>query len=72
MFAVTGLQSTIVAKGAGYLTTVYEGATGYRYLYIIALVIFLVGIIVSIIFDKRLQKAKERDKIEGAPEDLMI
>lgn len=72
MFAITGLQSTIVAKGAGYLTTRYEGATGYRYLYTIALVLTVIGVFVSIIFDKKLRKAKERDKVEGTPEDLMI
>ncbi len=72
MFAITGLQSTAVAKGAGYLTTAYEGAKGYKILFTAALVLFVIGTIVSIIFSRRLKKAKERDAVEGAPADLMI
>lgn len=70
---VTGLQSTAIAKGAGILTTTYGTNKGYHILYTIGLCLFIVGLLVCIVFAKRLEKAKKEDIANGgAPEGLMV
>ena len=72
MFAANNLISTAVTLLSGKLVTRYGVAEGYRFIYAGALILFVVGLGVSLIFTKRLKKAKERDAIEGVPEDLMV
>lgn len=70
---VTGLQSTMIAKGAGTLTTTYGTNKGYHILYTIGLCLFVCGLLICFVFSKRLEKAKKQDEINGgAPEGLMI
>ena len=70
---VTGLQSTFIAKGAGILTTTYGTNKGYHILYSVGLAMFVLGLIVCLIFAKRLSRAKKLDEANGgAPEGLMI
>jgi len=70
---VTGLQSTMIAKGAGTLTTSYGTNKGYHILYTIGLCLFVVSLIVCLFFAKRLEKAKKQDEaMGGAPEGLMV
>lgn len=71
MFAANGVMGTILARAAGYLATVY-GNEGYRILFAASLSVFVLGLTGCIFFTKRLEKAKKRDAIEGAPADLMI
>ena len=73
LFFVTGLQSTFIAKGAGILTTNFGTNTGYHILYSIGLAMFVIGLVVTMLFAKRLEKAKKQDEANGhTPEDLMI
>lgn len=72
MLFVTGIQSTIVAKGAGILTTKFGTSVGYHILYAVGFGMFIFGLIMCLVFAKRLERAKQRDAVEGAPEGLMI
>ena len=70
---VTGIQSTLIAKGAGTLTTNLGTNRGYHILYTIGLCLFILGLIVCIFFARRLSKAKRHDEETGTiPEGLMI
>ncbi|MCB7303568.1 MFS transporter [Bariatricus massiliensis] len=70
---VTGLQSTLIAKGAGTLTTNYGTNKGYHILYTIGLCLFVAGLIICIFFARRLERAKKQDEANGStPEGLMI
>ena len=70
---VVGLQSTIVAKGAGALTGAYGTNKGFHILYTIAFFLFIAGLLLAVVFTRKLTKAKEQDvRNGGAPEELMV
>lgn len=70
---VVGLQSTIVAKGAGALTGAYGTNKGFHILYTIAFFLFIIGLLLAVVFTRKLTKAKEQDvRNGGAPEELMV
>lgn len=73
MLAVMCLPDAFMYKVCGNILTHYEGTTtGYRILLTGMLVMGIIGVIVPLIFQNLTRKAKERDAIEGAPEDLLI
>lgn len=72
MFGLNAIFNTLLAKLTGYLVTNY-GAMGYRVIYGGGVVVFIFGLVVALVFARKLQKAKEQDALNGgAPADLMI
>lgn len=71
MFATNCFMDIVLARMTGALLTRY-GAAGYRIIYGAALAVFCAALLGCMVFDRKLKRARARDQVEGAPEDLMI